>query len=307
MRLANIVTAISDVLAGIAIAGSLISIVFGTQEHQPLGNLIVQQRSSDTLIVILLLCLSTVGLYGGGVVLNDVFDATLDKRERPERPIPSGLISKRSAAVFGILLLLGGIMAAALSNNSNLFSQSTVIAAAIALLAVIYDKWSKHNSFFGPLNMGLCRGLNLLLGMSILDYAIQFYWWLAIFPVIYIAAVTMVSRGEVHGGKKNTLYFAAALFAVVIGAILIISYQSNTLTKSLPMVAMFALIVFPALQKAIASPVGPNIGKAVKTSILALIAINGAWAAAFGDMIVAGTIFLLLPLSYLLARMFAVT
>lgn len=309
MRLANIVTAISDILAGVAIAGSLISITFGRVAEGPLslGKLMLQQDSTETVKIILLLMLATTGLYGGGVVLNDVFDAELDKRERPERPIPSGLISKRAAAIFGILLLLLGIVAAAFTNINNLLSLSTLVATLIAIGAVVYDKWSKHHGFFGPLNMGICRGLNLLLGMSAAAYAIQFFWYLALVPVVYIAAITMISRGEVHGGSRKTLYAAAALYILVVVSILLVSFLNNTLTKSLPFVLFFCLLIFPSLQAAILKPEGPKIGKAVKSGVIALILMNASWAAAFGDLIFAGAIFLLLPISYLLARLFAVT
>ncbi len=105
MRPANIITAITDILAGITIAASLVNVAWGN---------------------IILLIISTTGLYGGGVVLNDVFDAELDKKERPERPIPSGLISKKSVTIFGITLLLIGIIAAALSNKETIFSRSNI-------------------------------------------------------------------------------------------------------------------------------------------------------------------------------------
>ena len=70
---------------------------------------------------VILLVFSTIGLYGGGVVFNDVFDAELDKIERPERPIPSGLIKKAYAALFGIMLLIAGITSAALSGIVSVF------------------------------------------------------------------------------------------------------------------------------------------------------------------------------------------
>jgi 4-hydroxybenzoate polyprenyltransferase len=309
MRLPNIVTAMSDVLAGVAIAGSLISITFGRVAEGPLslGKLMLQQDSTETVKIILLLLLATSCLYGGGVVLNDVFDAKLDRTERPERPIPSGLISKRSAAIFGFLLLLIGIVAAAFTNTNNLFSQTTLLATLIAIGAVVYDKWSKHNDFLGPLNMGICRGLNLLLGMSVVAYALQFFWAIALVPVIYIGAITMISRGEVHGGSRKTLYLAAVLYIIVAVTILVVSYMNDTLTKSLPFVLLFCLLIFPPLQTAIVRPEGPKIGKAVKSGVLALILMNASWAAAFGDLIFAGAIFILLPISYLLARLFAVT
>ena len=33
------------------------------------------------------------------MVLNDVFDAEVDAREQPDRPIPSGRVSRRAAAL----------------------------------------------------------------------------------------------------------------------------------------------------------------------------------------------------------------
>ncbi len=307
MRLPNIITSISDVLAGVAIAGSLISVTFGLQQHVSLGTLMIEQLNFNTLKLIGLLVLSTVGLYGGGVVLNDVFDAKLDKIERPERPIPSGLISKRSAAIFGVLLLVIGVVAAALTDTSAVFSVPTKIALAIAIGAVVYDKWTKHSSLLGPLNMGACRGLNLLLGMSITGYAIQHFWQLAFVPVIYIAAITMISRGEVQGGKRKTLYFAGVLYFIVLAIMLIISYKNYTLTKSLPLALMFCLLIFPPLQNAINKPDGPRIGKAVKNGVIGLILMNATWAAAFNDLVFASIIFLLLPIAYLLSKAFAVT
>jgi 4-hydroxybenzoate polyprenyltransferase len=310
MRLANIITAISDVLAGVAVAGTLIAAVYSglsTDAELSLGKLILRGGTPETFRTILFLVLSTCGLYGGGVVLNDVFDAQLDKKERPERPIPSGLISKTSAAIFGTILLLLGILFAALSAPGNLFSQSTVIAIIIAFASVIYDKWSKHHGFFGPLNMGICRGLNLLLGMSVVAFSIQVFWYLALIPVIYIAAITMISRGEVHGGSKKTLYYAAFLYTVVALSLAIVSYLNGNLTKSLPFILLFCLLIFAPLQDAIRKPEGRNIGKAVKGGVIALILMNASWAAAFGDMIFAGIILVLLPVSWLFARAFAVT
>jgi 4-hydroxybenzoate polyprenyltransferase len=288
MRPANIVTAIADILAGIAMAGTLSFARF--------------ELSAITLLV-----LATAFLYGGGVVLNDVFDTELDKIERPERPIPSGLIKKSNAAIFGTLLLVMGIAAGALSNTHHQFPASVIIAALIAITAVVYDKWMKHHSFFGPLNMGICRGLNLLLGMSIYPVTLQFYWFIALVPVIYIFAITMISRGEVHGGKKITMYIAAILYAIVIAAILIVAYRSENLLQTLPFIVFFAFMIFVPLLKAIEKPEGPRIGKAVKSGVISLIIMNAAWAAAFGDLTLALIILFLLPVSVLLARLFAVT
>jgi 4-hydroxybenzoate polyprenyltransferase len=275
-RLANIVTAISDILAGVTIAAALSVTAI---EPEP----------------IMFLILATVGLYGGGVVFNDVFDAELDRIERPERPIPSGLISTWEASVFGGVLLVGGIMSAMFVS----IFPTGLLALAIAVAALIYDKWGKHHAIAGPLNMGLCRGLNLVLGMSL--------GGIEILDIVYIGAITMISRGEVHGGKSATMVWAAMLYAIVIGSISYAAYRYFNLLYTALFLLAFALLIYPSLIRAMRDPSGKNIGKAVKAGILALIVMNASWAAAFGSLYTALFILLLLPLSIFLARLFAVT
>ncbi len=286
MRPANIVTAVADVLAGIAISGYFAQ---GFTHFNQWGSVV-------------LLCLSTMGLYGGGVVFNDVFDAELDAIERPERPIPSGLIPKKEAITLGIFLVMMGVVAAmALTFTSGL------LAAGIAASALVYDKWGKHQTLLGPINMGLCRGLNLLLGISIIPAAITQWGYLALAPIIYIAAITMISRGEVFGGRKKTLYFAGVLYALVILAIAGVAVWRHDIPFTILFLVGFSYMIYSPLSKAISDPAGKNIGKAVKAGVLALILMNAAWAAAFGALPLAIVIVILLPISLKLARLFAVT
>jgi 4-hydroxybenzoate polyprenyltransferase len=282
-RPANIVTAISDILAGAAIAGFT-------------GGML-------ELPSVLLLIAATIGLYGGGVVFNDVFDAALDRVERPERPIPSGLISEKEGALLGSLLLIIGVAAAFVFSAYP----SGVIALATAIGALIYDKWGKHHSFLGPLNMGICRGLNLLLGMSLVPAVLYQYGYLAFVPIVYIAAITMISRGEVHGGKSNTILFAAFLYLIVNATILLVSYKQGHFVYALFFVLIHALLIYPPLVRAFREPIGKNIGKAVKAGVLALIVMNASWAVAFDALFLGLMIVLLLPVSILLAKLFAVT
>ena len=283
MRPANIVTAVSDILAGIAISGFFLS---SPEDHSS----------------VVWLILSTMGLYGGGVVMNDVFDADLDAIERPERPIPSGLISRAEATTLGVSLLVAGVVFAFLASVL-----SGILALVIAVAALVYDRWAKHDSVLGPLNMGVCRGLDLLLGISIIPASVADHWYLAIVPIIYIAAITMISRGEVHGGKKITMYAAAAFYLAAMCGILYVSLQHGQVIGTLLFILIWAFMVFLPLKNAISKPEGRLIGRAVKAGVLALILMNAAWASAFGVTYLALIIILLLPLSVLLARVFAVT
>lgn len=283
MRPANIVTAIADILAGIAISGYFM-------------------RDEISFGAVLLLIFATIGLYGGGVVMNDVFDAELDAVERPERPIPSGLIAKTEAGILGVTLLVAGIF---LAFRVGPYSGSLAFATGIA--AVVYDRFSKHNVVLGPLNMGLCRGLNLLLGVSIIPAVVGAYWHFSLVPIVYIAAITMISRGEVHGGRKQTLYAAALLYVIAMASILFVAVKNAEIISTVVAVSLWAFMVFKPLFKAIRNPEGRMIGRSVKAGVLALILMNAAWACAFGHILLALIILLLLPLSLVLAKAFAVT
>lgn len=285
VRPANLLTAVADILAGVAISGFMTSAYADYLDLLPVA----------------CLCLATIGLYGGGVVFNDVMDAALDRTERPERPIPSGSVSATQAVILGSYLLLVGILAAFAVGRAPGY-----IAISIAACALVYDKWGKHTTL-GPVNMGLCRGLNLLLGLSIIEPALLHYGWIGVVPVVYIAAVTAISRGEVHGGNVWILRITAFLYALVYGAIAALAAVNGRFWQAVPFIILFIIMINRPLIRAIQDPVAANIGKAVKGGILALIAMNAAWAAAFAGIPYALAVLLLLPLSLWLARAFAVT
>ncbi|WP_231729812.1 UbiA-like protein EboC [Pedobacter sp. Leaf176] len=284
MRPANIVTSVADILAGIAISGILIESI------------------ATPWLKIACLCLSTACLYGGGIVFNDVFDAELDKIERPERAIPSGIISITNATILGTVLLVSGISLASLISLT-----SGLLAFAVSCFALLYNKIGKHHPFFGPLSMGICRGLNLLIGLSIVPEMLHHNYFLAIIPVIYIFSITMTSRGEVHGGHIKNLYLAAVLYAIVIGSIAWFAFANERLLWSLLFLLPFAWMIFKPLSKAIKNPIGKNIGGAVKAGVISLILMDAAWAVTFDALIPAFIIAALLPLSIWLSKLFAVT
>ncbi len=282
-RPANLVTAVADVMAGMAIAGYFL-IPFAV------------------VAPVLWLSLATLGLYGGGVVFNDVFDAELDAVERPERPIPSGAVPKNMATALGAILLVIG-MGAAFAVNVT----AGLLAVAISVASLVYDRFGKHHAVLGPLNMGLCRGLNLLLGVSIIPEQVVPWWWVGLVPIAYIAAITMISRGEVHGGSPVILRLASLLYAIVIGCIMAIAQWRRQLGTAFPFLLIFGYFIFPPLWRAAREPVGRNIGMAVKAGVLSLIVMDAAWVAAFSSFPLAMLVVCLLPLSRLLARVFAVT
>ena len=141
LRAGNVFTAASNVVAGFLVVQG---------DWQPVGPL-------------LLLILASMLLYEAGMVLNDAFDAQLDAVERPERPIPSGRISRAQAFSVGWVLLALGIICAWLVSRLISSVAPAVVGSSLAIVIVMYDSGLKK-TWAGPLAMGWCRLLNVLLG-----------------------------------------------------------------------------------------------------------------------------------------------
>ena len=277
IRPANVVTALADVLAGYAVAG------FGNR--------------SD----LRWLLLATACLYAGGVVLNDVFDRDVDRRERPERPIPSGKVTVGAAATLGAVLLAAGIGAASLVNPT-----AAVVAALTAAAILLYDAWTKRFALIGPVNMGLCRALNLMLGIAVVPHALEQAWMLGALPLVYITAVTALSRGEVHGSRRRVAAFALISLTVVLSALFGLAGIAGS-WAGLVLAAVLGWQVLPPFAAAYQSPDAGRIRHAIRTGVLSLVVLDAAIGATYrgpwyGLLILAsGTI------AWLLARVFAVT
>jgi hypothetical protein len=110
--------------------------------------------------------------------------------------------------------------------------------------------------------MGMCRGGNLILGMSVLPESFQNWAWVALFPIIYIGAITLISQDEVHGGKKTTLYIAAVFYALVLIFQLKLANEHGNLLYTIPFVLLHAWFIFRPFWNAMQNPIGPLIGKA---------------------------------------------
>lgn len=277
VRPPNVTTALADVLAGYAVAG--------------LGH-------PDRLAWLLV---ATAGLYSGGIVLNDYFDRTIDAAERPERPIPSGRVRPATAAWFGAGLLIAGIAAA-----SQATFEAAMIAAAIAVLAVTYDAVGKHQRVLGPINMGACRGLNLLLGIAAAPAVLSSEWELAFLPFLYIWAVTAVSRGEVHGGRRGTAAMSLAALVIVLGGLLTLAAVAGVIAG---VVLTFGLAwrVIPAFWGAWREGTPERIRLAVRTGVLSLVLLDAVIGAVYAGARYALLLLAAALLAGWLARQFAVT
>lgn len=253
---------------------------------------------------------SSTGLYLGGMVWNDIFDAGLDAVERPERPIPSGRISRRSAQVLGGILMVGGLAAAAAVGMS-----SFVIAIAITVLVVLYDAVLK-STVCGPLGMAGCRFLNILLGASAGNILSEVFsgpqLLIASGLGVYILGVTWFARNEAGTSHRGAL-IAAALVAV--GG-LAIPLTGMLMADPVPggiqgaLIAYGLIIVHLLLRAALAvqDPKPRNVQRMVGLFLLTVIFIDAVSAFAWtGDSQKATVIVMLVLPARLLRRVIPMT
>lgn len=156
-----------------------------------------------------------VALYAAGIIYNDVCDAEIDRRERPERPLPSGLIDLRSALLAATGLGIAGLI---LAGGASFQVGSPWPAAGASLLAGciwLYDRHAKGTAF-GPVVMGACRSLAWLVGMAAAGGPHEIHEWLIPLGMgLYVAGITLYASDEAGTSRRTVL--AAGAGTILLG------------------------------------------------------------------------------------------
>lgn len=286
IRPANIVTSLTNVISGITV-----SLYFLKD-----GNF------SDYSKIIYLL-VATTGLYGGGIIFNDFFDIEIDTIERPNRPIPSGLVTKKQALIFGSFVFILALISA-----KKVSIEAFIISLTICVLCFIYNIKTKHYRWLGGLTLALCRGLNLLLGTTIIGDHMMYFWPFGFIPFGLTIAITSVSQVEVYGNdtsilKKSIIFYVITLLTFFV----LISDYINKVNSYALFLILFAIINGFYLTNAIINPIPINIQKVVKWGVLSFIILDAAITSSFSNFYYGLLLLCLLPISIILSKFFAVT
>ena len=86
-----------------------------------------------------LACLGAMMLYAFGMALNDIADHRVDEELHPERPIPSGRISLKTARIGAAVLLLGGVTLLGVA-NPVLVLLALLLGIAIGLYDIVLKR-----------------------------------------------------------------------------------------------------------------------------------------------------------------------
>jgi 4-hydroxybenzoate polyprenyltransferase len=252
-----------------------------------------------------LLLVASACLYSAGMVWNDVFDIEQDRRKRPFRPLPSGQLGRGSAMLLGIALLAIGWLAALLAGmllaESRWLAPALAVALVVAILA--YDGWLKH-TWTGPLGMGTCRFLNILLGLApataVVPWSLRCH--LAGIVGLYIVGVTWLARTEAGASSPVSLSAAAVVMAgaLVLALPLPLWVEPGHSSVLFPyLLVVFAFIVGFSVCRAIRQPLPPRVQAAVKRAVLGLVALDAVLGTAIAGGPALVLLVLLVPAVYL--------
>ena len=124
-------------------------------------------------------------ITAAGNVINDFFDAEIDAINRPDRPIPSGAVSRGAARGFAITLFLAGILV-------SFFTNPLCIGIAIfnVVLLIAYAAKLKSTPFIGNIVVAYLSASIFLFGGALNG----FDGMVRIIPVAAITFFAMVSR-----------------------------------------------------------------------------------------------------------------
>ena len=255
---------------------------------------------------------ASVCFYAAGLLDNDLADLAEDRAERPNRPLPSGAANPRTVAVVAAILTGIGLVLA-----GKLGAAALIVAAGVVVSVAVYNHVTKHLPLIGALNMGVCRGLSVLLGAAAAAHS-ELLWRLlsagrlnplliaVSLVTLFIAAVTHLARFETKA-KSPLLAKWLPGCALLAGAVLFLAqvrtptFWSTTAIFSVAVLSAFAVALH--LARDAGAPVPPCIGQLIRLLLL----IQTAFCAAAGTVessLCAALLLIAWPLSRAVSKRF---
>lgn len=260
LRIPNVFTAMADIFLGF---------LFTNLSFQPIG-------------VFLALLASSSLMYLAGMVLNDVYDLEVDAVERPQRPLPSGQIPVGQAHFLGLGMLFTGLALGVGAGLAIGNLRPALVATSLAVLVFSYDRFLKKTPL-GPLAMGGCRMLNVLLGMSAAAEPWGPHHLLVAGGLgLYIVGVTWFAKSEAQESNRAVLTLATVVILAGIGVLglfpIYVPDLRREMTQWYILLAVLAFVVGRRLVVAIGDPSPQTVQVAVKNCLMSLVVLDATAA-----------------------------
>ena len=241
---------------------------------------------------VLAMPISSACLYWAGMALNDWADRDLDSVERPERPIPSGRVSARTA-----LAVAGALGAAGVATSAVVGGRSAMrISVPLAALVWTYDTFAKQGPA-GPVVMASNRGLDVLLGASA---APGRAWEPAAAVAAHTVAVTTLSRDEVHGTtpRRAGAVAAATVAIAATSAVRALTDRQTPVRNRIASAALsagYGTVVGRAQARATTDSSAATVRAATGRGIAGFSLLQASWLARRGKLVAAAGVLLADP------------
>ena len=203
-------------------------------------------------------------LSGAAMILNDYFDIEVDKVNAPERPLPSGLVSKNEVIIFTGIITLLGLVAAFFIN-----SLAVILYIIFWIIGFLYNWKFKEKGLFGNLFVSSSVAVTILLGGIVVSTALNTS--VIIFSLMVflfnlgeeIAADAMDIEGDkmrdtksiaILMGRKNALNISFSLFLLFIGLSLLPFFFGALGLNYLIVISLTDLVVLTLAVKLFKNP-----------------------------------------------------
>jgi 4-hydroxybenzoate polyprenyltransferase len=255
-RTSNLPTVWTNMLAGAVLSGA----IFGPNA---LGVLLVTGSA----------------FYEGGMFLNDAFDAEIDAKQRPNRPIPSGVVARGTVYLLGFGLLALGIVLLTLAAGLQLTlgGPATILAGGFTCAAILaYNRWHKGHAW-SPIVMGACRaGLYVTAALAVSGQLGQGVLLGAGALWLYIVGLTHIARFE-----TGSLVARAWVSLFVFAPLLVAAPALVHAPAPLPLLCAFASLGWSV--RAIALALRGQIPKAVVSLIAGVSLVDALFVSLYAE------------------------
>lgn len=269
--------------------------IFTVFSNVLLGFFVVQQVAFDWFALGLLLATSGC-LFFAGMVFNDFFDFSLDKKQRPERPLPSGKISKNKAFYLGLCFLVLANICSALVGF-----QTLLVSLLMTGFILLYDIKLKNIPVLGILNLSLIRFFNVILGTTIVALSIEVIL-IAIPVAILVAGISIFAKTEDSQYSKraeilNLIFIVATIFYVNL-----LAFGGEIIFYGFIGIFIFIIFVPFYFYK---DKTNANIQKKVTFQLLSIIILDATLLSIYSELIFAIiTLILFVPAYFITRKMY---
>jgi len=248
-RISNAPTVVTNTLVGATLAGA-----YGLQ--------------FQTVLVTLAMAM----FYTAGMYLNDLLDYAIDCRERPERPLPSGRLTRSTAASVVVALFIVGSLLL-LNVGARPFAGGLVLI----FLIIFYDAWHKSNAL-SPLLMALCRAAVYVIAFfAFSSHITPILFFAGSLLILYVVGLTSIAKAErspltMRMGVLASLFLPASYLFVHV----------SPLTLVLTLIFLFWVIYSLTF---VFRPVKKQIGRAVGQFIAGIALFDALVLAVAGSLV----------------------